>query len=84
MAPTKLPFIPDGGSSEYELVVRIYDPLQDFTEYSVPIEVSMLAEYYKTVKFSVLHAITCKDTNRNKINQKEKKTAHGCSDSLYL
>ncbi|XP_025102861.1 uncharacterized protein LOC112569303 isoform X2 [Pomacea canaliculata] len=38
MAPTKLPFIPDGGSSEYELVVRIYDPLQDFTEYSVPVE----------------------------------------------
>lgn len=55
MAPTKLPFIPDGGSSEYELVVRIYDPLQDFTEYSVPIEVSMFTEYYKTIKFSVLH-----------------------------
>ncbi|XP_025102839.1 polycystic kidney disease protein 1-like 2 isoform X2 [Pomacea canaliculata] len=38
MPPTTLPIIADDGSTEYELVARIYDPLHDFTEYSVPIE----------------------------------------------
>lgn len=42
MPPTTLPIIADDGSTEYELVARIYDPLHDFTEYSVPIEVCIV------------------------------------------